>query len=68
MFFFIWFFLIGILSLVMGIRALRNPDAWPFDRYVDEDGETDLVNIKIRGICLLAFGAVLTILSFQQLI
>lgn len=68
MFFFICFFLIGILALVMGIRALRKPNSWPFHRFVDEHGETDLVKVKFRGIFLLAYGVVFTILSFQQLI
>lgn len=68
MFSFIWFLVLGIFGLIMGVRALRNPDSWPFYRFKDKNGDTDEINVKFRGIILLALGVVFTILSFQYLI
>ena len=68
MFLFIWFLLLGIFGIVMGIRALKNPHLWPFNRFKDRDGDTDIVQVKFRGVFILALGVVVTILSFQQLL
>lgn len=68
MFFFIWFLVFGIFGIVIGVRALRNPHLWPFYRFIDKNGDTDIVQVKFRGVLLLALGVVLTILSFQYLV
>lgn len=67
MFFFIWFLLVGIFGIVMGVRALRSPYSWPFNRFRDRHGDTDVVQVKFRGIFILALGVASTILSFQLL-
>ncbi|MCM3784290.1 hypothetical protein M3231_15000 [Neobacillus mesonae] len=68
MFEFLIYLPIGIFTLIAGVRALKQPDSWPFNRHKDELDDTDIIGIQFRGIILLASGIVFTILSFQFLI
>lgn len=68
MFFFLWFLFLGIFALIFGIKALKRPDSWPFNRHKYELNDTNVIGIQFRGIILLASGVVFTILSFQFLI
>lgn len=68
MFFFFFFLLLGMIGLFFGVRALRRPNSWPFNRTKDELHEYDMMGIKFRGVFLLAFGTVLTIASFRILL
>ena len=65
MFFFFFFLSLGMIGLFFGVRALRRPNSWPFNRTKDELHEYDMMGIKFRGVFLLAFGTVLTIASFR---
>lgn len=67
MFYFMIFLFISIMGFIFGIRALRLPDSWPFNRNKSELTQSDIISIKFRGVFLLAISIIMLLASVRQL-
>jgi len=66
---FIFTMLVGIMLMVIGLYANRNPYSWWFRRTSDDTDPSDvrIWYIKFIGKVIIAFGLVVILLSFQHL-
>ncbi|OMF79909.1 hypothetical protein [Paenibacillus glucanolyticus] len=69
MFNFIFTALIGIALITIGIYSIRHPDSWWFRRSRDDIELSDLRiwYLKFAGKMIIAFGALVILMSFQHL-
>lgn len=64
----VFFMLLGIAVIALGLFAVKNPDSWWFRRIGDdsEPSDDDLECNRLRGAATMIVGIVVTVLSIQH--
>ncbi|GIP43290.1 hypothetical protein J45TS6_17490 [Paenibacillus sp. J45TS6] len=66
---FIFYFLMGVCVIALGILAIKRPDSWLFKRIGDdrEPIDTWLSYVKFAGVISIIMGVIIIILGMQHL-